>query len=61
MSNALVGPKSNAVLGNSDGGVVAELDACGGVDPLVGVFDAGDFLVVGVPELRGSAECCRFN
>lgn len=61
LSNALVGPKSNAVLGNSVGGVVATFDACGGVDPAVGVFDAGDFFIAGVPVLKGSAECCRFS
>lgn len=61
LSNALIDPKSNAVLANSEGGVVARLDTAGGVHPLVGVFDAGDFLVAGAPALRGSAECCRFS
>lgn len=61
LSNALLGPKSKAVLASSEGGVIARLDSCGGVDSPVGVFDAGDFLVAGVPALRGSAECCRFS
>lgn len=42
------------------GGVTALLDASGGVDPRVGVFDAGDFRVAGEPE-SSSAECCLFS
>lgn len=61
LSKALDGPRSNAVFGKNVGGVVAKLETCGGVEPAVGVFDAGDFLVAGVPASRGPAECCRFS
>lgn len=37
------------------------LDGCGGVDPDVGVFDAGGSRWEVEPELTGSAECCRFS
>lgn len=42
------------------GGVTALPLASGGVDPRVGVFDAGDFRVAGEPE-SSSTECCRFS
>lgn len=53
---------SKAVFGSSIGGGVARVDTCGGVEPAVGVLEAGDFLcVAGEPALRGSAECWRFS
>lgn len=61
LSKALEDPRSNLAFGNSVGGVVARFDTCGGVEPAVGVFDAGDFRVAGVLEFRGSAECWRFS
>ncbi len=38
-----------ALVVNRVGGVTALLDTSGGVDPLVGVFDAGDFRVTTDP------------
>lgn len=61
LSKALEDPRSNLAFGSSVGGVVASFDACGGVEPAVGVVDAGDLRVAGVLEFRGSAECWRFS
>lgn len=61
LSKVLEDPRSNLAFGSSAGGVVASFDACGGVEPAVGVFDAGDLRVAGVLEFRGSAECWRFS
>lgn len=42
------------------GGVTALLETSGGVDPRVGVFEAGDFRVAGDPSFS-STECCLFS
>lgn len=44
----------------SVGGVGALLETSGGVDPRVGVFEAGDFRVAGDPSFN-SAECCLLS
>lgn len=49
------------VLGSSEGGLESSTDVLGGVDPAVGVLDAGDLRVAVKPAIKGSAECCRFN
>jgi len=49
------------VLGSSEGGPESSTDAVGGVDPAVGVLDAGDLRVAAELASKGSAECCRFN
>ena len=46
--------------GNGVGGVAVTWGNNGGVDPLVGVFDAGDFRVAGDLSFN-STECCRFS
>lgn len=46
---------------NIDGGVVATFVVYGGVDPAVGVLEAGDLRVMGELAWRGSAECWRFS
>lgn len=45
---------------NSGGGADSKPAALGGVDPAVGVLDAGDLRVAELA-LRGSNECCRFS
>lgn len=42
------------------GGVVVLLKISGGVDPRVGVFEAGDFRVAGDPSFN-STECCLLS
>ena len=59
--NALSAPLSYEALVRIVGGVVAKYEMCGGVDPEVGVFEAGDRRVAGASPLTGSAECCRFS
>ena len=54
------GLRSYEALLSSAGGVERTEDS-GGVVPLVGVLEAGDFLVAGDPAFTGSEECCRFN
>lgn len=49
------------VLGSREGGPGSSTDVLGGVDPAVGVLDAGDLRVAAKPAIKGSAECCRFN
>lgn len=49
------------VLGSSEGGPESSTDVLGGVEPAVGVLDAGDLRVAAKPAFKGSAECCRFN
>lgn len=61
LSKVTEDPRSNLAFGSSVGGVVARFDTGGGVEPAVGVFDAGDLRVAGVLEFRGSAECWRFS
>jgi len=45
------------VLGSSEGGPESSTDVLGGVDPAVGVLDAGDLRVAAKPASKGSAEC----
>lgn len=52
------GGLSSETLGNGVGGVA--VTGNGGVDPLVGVFEAGDFRVTGELSFN-STECCRFS
>lgn len=49
------------VLGSNEGVLESRADDGGGVDPAVGVLDAGDFRVAAEPASTGSAECCLFN
>lgn len=49
------------MLGSSEGGPESSTDVLGGVDPAVGVLDAGDLRTAVKPAIKGSAECCRFN
>lgn len=48
-------------LGSSDGGAASRLDVAGGVEPAVGVLDAGESRVAAEPDSGASAECCRFS
>lgn len=52
--------RSCEMLVNRVGGVAALLETSGGVDPRVGVLEAGDFRVAGDPWFN-SAECCRLS
>lgn len=51
---------SCGTLVKSVGGVGALLETSGGVDPRVGVFEAGDLRVAGDPSFN-SAECCLLS
>lgn len=53
--------KSYEALVRSAGVGATLLVVGGGVDPAVGVFEAGDFRVASDPESKSSAECCRFS
>ena len=46
---------------DSSAGGVERTEDSGGVVPVVGEFEAGDFLVAGDPAFTGSEECCRFS
>ena len=53
--------RSYEALVRSVGVGAALLVVCGGVEPAVGVFEAGDFRVADDPASKSSAECCRFS
>lgn len=59
-SKSLGAFRSWETLVNRVGGVAALLEMSGGVDPRVGVFEAGDFRVAGDPSIN-SAECCLLS
>ena len=50
-----------AVLGSREGVPESSVEAAGGVDPAVGVLEAGDLRAAAELDFKGSAECCRFN
>lgn len=52
--------RSCETLAKRVGGVAALLETSGGVDPRVGVLEAGDFRVAGDPSFN-SAECCLLS